>query len=236
MSKENYITLSVSDNTSMQAYTLVPDGKGPFPAMIVFQEAFGVNGHIKDICKRFTDLGYLTIAPELFHRSAAPGFEAAYTDFPSVVSHIQATNAAKIGYDAQAAYEWLLEQDNVKNESIACIGFCMGGRASFIANTLFPMKAAISFYGGAIAPELIQKAALLHAPHLFFWGGMDKHIPTEQIDTIVKELKLAGKEFTNVIISEGDHGFFCNERASYNPAAAEQAWTLTKIFLEQKMR
>jgi carboxymethylenebutenolidase len=65
---------------------------------------------------------------------------------------------------------------------------------------------------------------------------MDKHIPAEHIDTIVKELKQAGKEFTNVIISEADHGFFCNERASYNPAAAEQAWALTKIFLEQKMR
>ena len=112
----------------------------------------------------------------------------------------------------------------------------MGGRASFIANTLFPLKAAISFYGGAIAPDLIQKAASLHAPQLFFWGGLDKHIPAEHIDLIVKELKQAGKAFTQVIISEGDHGFFCNERASYNPEAAEQAWALTKTFLEQKMR
>jgi carboxymethylenebutenolidase len=169
MNKETYITLSVSDNTTMQAYTLVPEGKGPFPAMIVFQEAFGVNGHIKDICRRFTELGYLTIAPELFHRSAPAGIEIAYTDFPSVVPHLQATSAAKIGYDAQATYDWLMKQDNVKHDSIACIGFCMGGRASFIANTLFPVKAAISFYGGAIAPELIQKAASLHAPQLFFW-------------------------------------------------------------------
>jgi carboxymethylenebutenolidase len=236
MTKETYITLSVSDNTSMQAYTLAPEGKGPFPAMIVFQEAFGVNNHIKDICKRFADLGYITIAPELFHRSAAPGFVAAYTDFPSVLPHIQATNAAKIGYDAQAVYDWLLQQNQVKKESIACIGFCMGGRASFVANTLLPLKAAISFYGGAITPELSQKAATLHAPHLFFWGGKDNHIPAEQIDTLVKELKAAGKEFTQVILSEGDHGFFCNERASYHPASAEQAWALTKTFLEQKMR
>ncbi len=66
-------------------------------------------------------------------------------------------------------------------DRIASIGFCMGGRMSFLASSTVPLRAAISFYGGGIAPALLPRAANLSAPMLFFWGGLDKHIPPEQI-------------------------------------------------------
>jgi carboxymethylenebutenolidase len=119
----------------------------------------------------------------------------------------------------------------VRKEAIASIGFCMGGRASFLANATVPLQAAISFYGGGIAPGLLPQAASLHAPMLFFWGGKDKHIGPEQIRAVIDECKRLGKPYVNVEISDADHGFFCNARASYHPEAASLAWNICESFL-----
>jgi carboxymethylenebutenolidase len=67
---------------------------------------------------------------------------------------------------------------------------------------------------------------------MFFWGGKDGHIAPEQVDAVVSAMRAAGKPYVNVVFSEADHGFFCDARASYNPAAAKQAWPLTLAFLE----
>jgi len=77
-------TLAVADGSSMQAFVARPDEKGSFPGVLVFQEAFGVNAHIRDVTQRIAREGYVAIAPELFHRSTAPGFEGRYDDFQSV--------------------------------------------------------------------------------------------------------------------------------------------------------
>ena len=94
----------------------------------------------------------------------------------------------------------------------------------------FRCAAAISFYGGGIAPALLPRAANLSAPMLFFWGGLDAHIPQEQIRSVMDELKRLGKTYVNVEISDADHGFNCDARASYNPTAAALAWTLSLKF------
>jgi len=232
----SYVTLTTSDGTAMQAYTAVPDsGKGTFPALMVFQEAFGVNKHIRDIADRFAAQGYVTIAPEFYHRTAAPGFEVPYTDFASVAPHMQAITNLGLEVDVRAAWEWLQKHPQVQHTNIGCIGYCMGGRISFLANTLLPVKAAVSYYGGRIVPDLIKNTSALHAPMLFFWGGQDKHIPQEQIQAIVAELKKENKEFMNVEISYADHGFFCDSRASYNKQAAAEAWPLTLAFLQNRL-
>ena len=98
------------------------------------------------------------------------------------------------------------------------------------------LRAAISFYGGSIAPALLPRAANLHAPMLFFWGGLDKHIPQEQIRSVIDAVKAAGKPYINVEISDADHGFFCDARPSYNPVAAKEAWSLVTEFLEAHVK
>jgi carboxymethylenebutenolidase len=235
MKNSRLISIPVADGGTMQAYVSYPEGQGPFPGILVFQEAFGVNQHIREVTDRLATAGYVSIAPELFHRTAAPGLEIAYTDFPSAAPHLQSSSPATLEADARAAFEWLQGQAQVKKDQIACIGFCLGGRASFVANTALPLKAAVSFYGGGIAPELIKKAKLLQAPHLFFWGGLDKHIPSEHIDIITGTLRAEGKTHINVVISDADHGFFCNHKPSYNAQASAEAWAMTLAFLNNKL-
>lgn len=234
---QNFVQLQVSDGTTMQAYTSIPEhGKNPFPGLILFQEAFGVNHHIRKLADRFAAEGYLVIAPELFHRSGKPGVEIDYTDFPSAMPHMQALTPENLEADIHATWNWLNSHSQVSHGQIVATGYCLGGRVGFLANTILPFKAVASYYGGGIVPDIIKRAASINAPHLFFWGGKDQHIPKEHIETIKTELANAGKKFTNVEFSDADHGFFCDERTSFNADAAELAWGLTLEFFIQKMK
>ena len=235
MSQTNYVNLQVSDGTTMQAYIAQPTGSGTYPGLMLFQEAFGVNGHIKDLAERFAKEGYVVIAPEFYHRSAPAGFSASYTDFPSVAPHMQALTVPGMEADIHACWNWLQQNKLVQKDKIACTGYCMGGRASFLANPILPFKAAVSYYGVRIAPELVTRAASLHAPMLFCWGGLDKHIPQEQIDAVTNELKKENKPYASIVFSYADHGFFCDAKAAYNPEAAKEAWALTLAFLKTKL-
>lgn len=226
--------MKVNDGTSMQVYTSMPDGNGKYPAVIVFQEAFGVNGHIRSVADRIAKEGYIVIAPELFHRTAPAGFEGSYTDFNALMPHFQGITFEGLAADAKACYEWLQQQPNVITSKIGCIGFCLGGRVSFVANATLPLSAAISYYGGSTAP-LADKAKDLHGPHLFFWGGLDKHITQEQIDTVINAVKAANKPYTNVVISYADHAFNCDERPNYNKQAASEAWAMSLAFLKNNL-
>ena len=229
-------TLAVADGSSMQAFVARPEEKGSFPGMLVFQEAFGVNAHIRDVTQRIAREGYVAIAPELFHRSAAPGLEVRYDDFPSAMPHMKALTEQGLSDDVRATYEWLRDSTHVVPDRIGSIGFCMGGRVSFLANATIELRAAISFYGGGIAPALLPHAANLHAPMVFFWGGLDKHIPQDQIRSAIDAVKAAGKPYINVEISDADHGFFCDARPSYNPVAAKEAWSLVVSFIEAHVK
>jgi carboxymethylenebutenolidase len=224
------VALKVADGTVMNAYVARPSGNAEVPGVLVFQEAYGVNAHIRDVTERFAREGYVSIAPELYHRTA-PGFEGKYDDFQSAMLHMRAMTEKGIIEDIGAAYDWLKRNSQVAPDKIASVGFCLGGRVSFIACASFPLQASISFYGGNIAPALLPKVADLKAPVLFFWGVLDKHIGPEQTRAIVDECKRLGKTYVNVEISNADHGFFCDVRPSYNPEAAALAWNLTKTYL-----
>ena len=225
------VELAVADGTRMAAYAATPEQSGPHPGLLLFQEAFGVNHHIRHVADRFAREGYVVIAPELFHRTAPAGFEAGYTDFPAVMPHLQALTPPAIEDDVRAAYEWLRSNKNVDVNQISCVGFCVGGRVSFIANSIVTLRAAISFYGGGIAPGLLDRAVVQQAPLLLIWGGLDKHLPAEYRKAVNDALTAQQKNFVNAEFSRADHGFFCDERAAYEPHSAKQAWALTSEFL-----
>jgi carboxymethylenebutenolidase len=227
--KEN-VTLQVADGTSINAFVATPEGSAKAPGLLVFQEIFGVNANIRDIAERFAKQGYVAVAPELFHRTA-PGFEEAYTNLPLCMPHAQALTPDGIIADARAAFDWLQKNSRVAPNAIASLGFCMGGRASFVANSAIPLKAAISFYGGGIVPPLLPRAAQQHGPVLFFWGGLDPLIPQDQARAVLDAMKAAKKPFMSVEFSDADHGFFCDARASYKESAAKQAWEIALRFL-----
>jgi carboxymethylenebutenolidase len=112
----------------------------------------------------------------------------------------------------------------------------MGGRASFLANSGLPLKAAISFYGGGIVPALLPRAAEQHGPILFFWGALDSHIPKEHVRAIIDAMQEAKKNYVSVEFSDANHAFFCDARPAYKEIAAKQAWELTLKFLETNVR
>ena len=223
-------TLNVADGTSMSAYVATPAGTDRLPGLLVFQEAFGVNAHIRDVTERFAAQGYVAIAPELFHRTG-PGFEGAYSNFPACMPHMQALTPDGLIADARSAFDWLQKNPRVLPNATGGVGFCMGGRVSFLANSAIPLKAAISFYGGNIVPALLPRAATQHGPILFFWGALDSHIPKENIRAIVDAMQAAKKTYVNVEFSDADHGFFCDARPAYKETAARQAWDLSLRFL-----
>ena len=239
--KREFATLKVVDGTTMRAFVAKPERGSKLPGMLVFQEAFGVNEHIRDVTQRFAKEGYLTIAPELFHRTAPPGFEGNYADFKSVMPHVAALKDEGLEADIHAAYEVLKDDPRTDGGRIGCVGFCMGGRVSFLANLILPVRAAISFYGGGIAPSergagLLGRTKDLHAPIFMFWGGLDKHIGPEQRQAVNGALRDAHKTFASMEFADADHAFFCDARGSYNKAAAEQAWNLSRVFLKSNLQ
>jgi carboxymethylenebutenolidase len=222
------VSLTVpEDGTSMPAYVARPQRPDPHAGIIVFQEAFGVNAHVRDVTERFARLGYTAIAPALFHRTD-PTFEGSYTDFALVAPHMQALTEQGTVADIRGAHSWLMSPDAGQATDAVCVGYCLGGRTSFLAATSVSLKAAVSYYGGKMALDRTKEVA---CPILFFWGGKDTHIPMEQIRTLEDALIAAEKPYANVVFSEAGHGFFCDDRAAYHPESAREAWALTLAFL-----
>lgn len=215
----------------MGGYVARPEGEGPFPGLIVIQEVFGVNHHMRKVTERFAAEGFVSICPDLYHRSGA-WFEGTYTDFePSMAQRQKMTPEGTIA-DLKAVYAWLNHDKGTKSDHIGSVGFCMGGNLSFGANTLLPLQAAVSYYGGGIASTWLKDVDKLKAPMLFYWGLLDKHIGIEEPRRISDALREAGKKFAAVEFSFADHGFNCDERASYNKEASREAWALTIAFFK----
>ena len=217
----------------MLAWLAQPAGEKPKRGIIVFPEIFGVNAHIRDVTNRFAALGFFALSPELFHRTAPPKWECAYTDFASAMPHMQAVKEDSLERDVKATHHWL-KSNTGSGDNIACVGYCMGGRTSFLANSAVPLKAAISYYGGNM-PTLLHRTNKLSAPMLLFWGELDHHIPAEHRNQVAKAMREAGKEYVDIVFSFADHGFFCDERQSYNATAARLSWDTVQSFLNSRL-
>jgi carboxymethylenebutenolidase len=225
----SWVTVPVDGAPEMRMFVARPAGPGPHRAIIVMQEAFGVNSHIRDVTTRFAREGFVAVAPELFHRTGT-GVEGRYDAFAEMRPHFGALTTEGILADAKAAYRWVVSQPDVDAARVAAIGYCLGGRAAFLANSSLPLAAAASYYAGGM-PTVLDRVAGVHGPHTFFWGGRDEHITGDQKQAVVDAFTKAGKTFTNIEFSQADHGFFCDQRSSYEPNAAREAWALTLAFL-----
>lgn len=230
--RNRFITLHVSDGTQMRAYIARPANTDRHAGMIVFPDAFGLHQHNIDIVDEWARQGFVAIAPELFHRTAE-GEPGAYGDISAVMPHIRALTSEGLIADASACFEWLATEGGVDRARIAAVGFCMGGRTTYLANSALPLVASISYYGGSIAPLLLDRAATLHGPQLLFWGGQDKGIPPEQHRAVADACRSAGKRFVDVEFSWANHGF----ATAHNPdsAAAGQAASLAMTFLQDAL-
>jgi len=204
-------------------------------AVIVLQEAFGVNDHIRSVASRFADAGYLAVAPRLYHRSGDP--ELGYEDMREVMPFIMQLQADEIEADLEATLGHLAGL-GFEQSRIAVVGFCMGGSISFVAGSFWKLGASVSFYGGGITqsrfgfPPLFDLAPTLQTPWLGLFGDLDTSIPTNEVEGLEKAVANAAPDTEVVRYPEANHGFHCDARDSYHEASAKDAWQRTLSFLE----
>ncbi len=226
--RSEYVELAVADGSTMRAWFSRPAADKTRAGLMVFQEAFGVNSHIRSVADRFAQAGYAAIAPELYHR-AAPGFEGQYEDSTPSIALARQLKPEEVENDIRSTHAF---RRQTVSDWIVSVGYCMGGRVSFLANVTVPLRAAASYYGGGLA-DVMGRAAACSAPMLFFWGERDKHITGEQRQKVAEGMHASKHPSAQVTFSDADHGFFCDQRASYNPAAARLSWDLTLSYFEQ---
>ena len=216
---------------AIDAYLTYPE-TGTYPGILVVQEIFGVNDHIRDVTRRIARAGYVAIAPALFQRQA-PGFEAGYTpeDIQIGRTYKNQTRAGELLGDLQAAIDYLHSLPQVQPGKVGSIGFCFGGHVAYLGATLPDIGATASFYGAGIAdwspgdgePTLCRTADIQGTIYAFF-GMADASIPAEQVDKIEAALRQARIAHRIFRYPNADHGFFCDRRASFNREAALDAW------------
>jgi carboxymethylenebutenolidase len=217
----------------IDAYLATPTGDGPFPGIVVIQEIFGVNDHIRDITRRLANQGYVAIAPAIYQRQA-PGFTAGYTEEDIKIGRIykNQTQASELISDVEATIDYLNTLPQVYREGVGTIGFCFGGHVVYLAAILDEVKATASFYGAGITnsspgggePTITRTKDIKGKIYAFF-GEDDASIPPEEVEQIEAELQKYQISHQVFRYREADHGFFCDQRASYNPRAALDAWT-----------
>jgi carboxymethylenebutenolidase len=219
--------LEAPDGTTLRAWAAGPASAAGAPGLIILQEIFGVNAHMRSITERWAGLGFLAICPELYHRTA-PGFDAPYGDLAPARAEAAKITPEGLKADLEACLAWLRAEGAA---GASAVGYCMGGRMAFLANALVPLDRAISCYGGMIPPQL-DRVADLHGPHLFLWGGLDAAITWEQRPLVEKALQDAGKPYRSLVFGEAHHGFFCDARPEhFHPTCAAEGWRIKADFL-----
>ncbi len=218
---------------AIDAYLAKPAADGSFPAVVVIQEIFGVNAHIRDITERLARAGYVAIAPAIYQRQA-PGFEVGYSEAEVEIGrkYKNQTQAKELLSDIQATIDYLYSLPEVKSTGVGTIGFCFGGHVVYLAATLKDIKATASFYGAGIVnfcpgenqPTITLTKNISGTIYLFF-GTEDPLIPNEQTDEIEAELNKHNISHRVFRYDGATHGFMCDRRDSYHPEAAQDAWT-----------
>ena len=224
-----------ADGGNMPIYVAEPDSAGPHPVVIVFMEAFGVNGHIKDLTGRFANEGYVAIAPDMYYRQGS--VVAGYDDIPKIMGVMQSVVDAQTNADVRVAINHIKSLPKADAGKIACTGYCMGGTISWMSACLNrDIKAAAVYYSGGLITRQTNRnrpgsphsyAELLTAPVLGLFGEEDQNPPPADVRELDAELTKLGKTHEFHIYPNAGHGFFCDERPSYSKAAADDAWPRT---------
>ena len=216
------IRLNAADGHELSAYRAGPEaGRG----LVVVQEIFGVNGHMRSVCDRFAAAGYAVVAPAMFDR-VQRGVELGYGPEDVAVGRELRTKVPDAGVvaDIEAAASAL------PGASIGIVGYCWGGTVSWWGATRTRrFKAAVGWYGGGIAATRGERP---HCPVQLHFGAEDKGIPLSDVEAI----RQAQPEVEVFVYPGAGHGFGCDDRDSFNPQARDLAEQRTLAFLERFLR
>ena len=227
----------------MGGYLARPQGGGPHPSVIVFMEIFGINSHIRDVTERVAREGYVALAPDYFHRTG-PGVEYGYDDagMAKGMQLLAGLDADEMIADARAAIAWLRERKDVTGK-VGAMGFCIGGHMTYLTACETDVAAAASFYGGGIAgakgpggdASTLSRTGQIGGRIVCLFGEKDGLIPADQVKAIRAALATHGIDHEVVVYPGADHGFFCDQRATYQKAAADDAWRRVKELYRAKL-
>jgi carboxymethylenebutenolidase len=237
-----WILINVKESP-MSCYLARPEGEGPWPAVLVFMEIFGINDHIQDVTRRLASEGFLALAINYYHRTA-PDLCLGYGDLDVVIGreHKEKTTRYQILDDVSAAIDYLKGRKDVSPRNrFGSIGFCFGGHVAYIAATLPEIAATASFYGAGIAtmspgggPSTLSYTQYITGYMLCLFGDQDPLIPIQDTVEIEKALREAEIPHRVLHYPMTGHGFMCNQRGDYHPQAAEDAWErVITLFTEQ---
>jgi carboxymethylenebutenolidase len=229
---------------SMPAYLAKPKAPGPHPGVIVWMEIFGVNSHIRDVAERVAREGYVVVAPNFFHRTNAT-IEVGYDEagMAAGIAEMGKLDADQMIADARATVAWLRARPDT-TDKIGVMGFCIGGHMTYLTAAETDVAAAASFYGGGIAapkgpggkPAPIHRTNQIRGRIVTLFGGKDAMIPDAQVNAIRSALAEHGIRHEVVVYEGADHGFFCDQRATYHEASAKDAWSRVKQLFASELR
>ena len=233
-----------SGGITIPAYLAHPAAAQGLPLIVVIQEVFGVNAHIRDVTERLACEGYIAIAPHIYHRQA-PGFEVGYSraDLALGRDYKNGTQASELLQDIKGAIAYGRHHFGGSAAKVGCIGFCFGGHVAYLAATLPEIAATAAFYGAGIStftpgggpPTLSQTPQIQGTIHAFF-GLQDPLIASAEIVQLEAALTQAGIDHCIYRYPQASHGFFCDCRDSYDAAAAADAWQQVKALFRDLLR
>ncbi|HTW79508.1 MAG TPA: dienelactone hydrolase family protein [Terracidiphilus sp.] len=216
-----WVKLRATDGQELGAYVAKQAGE-PVAGLVVVQEIFGVNAHIRSVTDGWAKDGYLAVAPAIFDR-IEPGVDLGYegADMQHAMSLIPRLDIEKALLDTKAAMEYAA---NATGKEVGVIGYCFGGTVAWLAATRLGASAAVGYYGGRIAQYANENPA---CPVMLHFGRQDAHIPAEEVEKV-------GSAHPEVEIYwyDAGHGFNCDARSSYNAAAAKEARERSLAFLK----
>jgi carboxymethylenebutenolidase len=219
------VQIQAADGHSFDAYVAQPQGK-PRGALVVLQEIFGVNQHIRAVADGYALAGFLVVAPATFQR-VKPGVELGYTPDDmnagfALKTAVEALPAPGVIADIQAAVNYAAKNSGAK---VGVVGYCWGGLLTWRSAALVQgVSAAVPYYGGGVTTEA-EAARKPLCPVMAHFGDKDHWIPLDTVDAFRK-----AQPGVEVHVYAADHGFNCNERGSYNEAAAHTALERTLAF------
>lgn len=221
-----HISLTASDSHKLGGYRAEPAGK-PKGGIVVVQEIFGVNKHIRDVCDRFAAEGYLAVAPAVFDRLTTPGFECGYT--PDEVAHARSF-LGKLDWTGMMADITAAVGEMKSAGPAAVVGFCMGGSAAWVSACRLPgLAAAVGYYGGMVAKFADEKPK---CPVMLHFGALDQSIPLSDVEAVK-----AKHPNVPVYVYEGaGHAFNRDGNQAYHEPSAKLAWSRTIEFLGKNMK
>jgi carboxymethylenebutenolidase len=233
MTRSRNEQIDAADGDHFDAHVVIPDS-GAGPGILVIQEIWGVNDYIKEAGERLAELGYVTLAPDLFWRMernvALPHDDEGLQKGLELGQRLDPQRAVE---DCNRAFEHLSKLPEVRGRP-GVLGFCLGGSLAYFVAASGNPTVAVSYYGSAV-PDALDQVERISCPILFHFGGADPYIPRERIEDARRACE--GRPHVEFHVHEGAGHAFENYKAPmfHNPEAARAAWKITADFLRRNL-